>query len=396
MFIRNLFSQPLFQGLALALVTNSFLNYQRTKPQLSNGTKMATPKSVEASEVFSAKDLKNIGKAFDIEGDKPGPEGQFVKGRHGFTHYVINGPADNDKGMIVLATGIGTDHKSSKEMSDILVSDGFSTLRYDYFGHGYSKYDCKTAWLKYDPDMFVDQLEDMLEVVSSSRKEKVTAIVGHSTGGIAAIYAAERWNKEGAKRGRLPKIALLSPALWAEKPLLADLADYAPTIMGGLLKMPGLIALIGNTYLDGSTVSFARTKATKESKKREFLYPKDYERKMARDSRLFGKEKGIKPMPYFREAIYGINENTLRNQLLKGHRASLERILRRNGDDKVEVLFAWGDFDETVPFTNVETAKGWERKYDNFELSVMEKLGHECLYEDTTKVVEHVLPFLQK
>lgn len=67
------------------------------------------------------------------------------------------------KGMIILGHGIGTSLTIFDELSLILIQSGFSVLRYDYFGHGYSRYIADEdnseggidMWMKYTPDMFV-------------------------------------------------------------------------------------------------------------------------------------------------------------------------------------------------------------------------------------------------
>ena len=178
--------------------------------------------TVEPSKVFSNSELFQINEA----DNKAGPDGSIHKGRHGYTHYVVD-RHENSRKLIVLSHGIGKSQSIYQEFSNHLIDSGYSTLRYDFFGHGYSKFDNTDQggdsgiWFEYEPNVFVDQLEDLLDHVTAEdgecREHTLTAIVGHCTGGVVAIHAADRWSTEGAKNRSLPKIVLLSPALWASK-----------------------------------------------------------------------------------------------------------------------------------------------------------------------------------
>ena len=98
-----------------------------------------------------------------------------------------------------------------------LVNSGFKVLRYDFYGHGYSKHGGDETFFKYDTDVFVDQLEDVLEHVEKEEGVQAAAICGHSTGGNLCIAANYRWSKEGSKRAVAPKMILIAPALYAKK-----------------------------------------------------------------------------------------------------------------------------------------------------------------------------------
>ena len=89
-------------------------------------------------------------------------------------------------------------------------------MRYDYYGHGYSKYGDggKHLFFAYDPDMFVDQLDDLLDHIEKEEGVHPAAICGHSTGGVVCVAANDRWSKKGSKRGIVPKIILISPAFY--------------------------------------------------------------------------------------------------------------------------------------------------------------------------------------
>ncbi len=107
--------------------------------------------------------------------------------------------------------------KAFDKISDALVQAGYSVLKYDYYGHGYSKYGGEEVIFSYDLDMFTDQLEDLLSFVEKEDGKETYAIVGHSTGGLLCVAANQRWSKDGAMRGIAPKLVLVSPAFYAKK-----------------------------------------------------------------------------------------------------------------------------------------------------------------------------------
>ena len=72
-------------------------------------------------------------------------------------------------------------------------------------------------WIKYTPDVLVDQLEDLLLHVCAETKETVVGIVGHSTGSIVAVASNARWRTKEAKRDVIPSMVLANPALFLYK-----------------------------------------------------------------------------------------------------------------------------------------------------------------------------------
>ena len=179
---------------------------------------------VPSSDVFSNKEMVALKSAWDDNG----PEGSLLKDRHGFTHYIIDRPSTSKKGMqpstkgiIVLSHGLGTSVRVYHQLAAILVDDGYTVLRYDFYNHGYSKYAGglfgKDVWIKYTVDLFVDQLEDLLLHVCAETKETVVGIVGHSTGGVVAVASNARWRTKEAKRDVIPSVVLANPALFLFK-----------------------------------------------------------------------------------------------------------------------------------------------------------------------------------
>lgn len=197
---------------------------------------------VNYSDVFSDQEYNSL----LLSWNNAPPEGKFLKDRHGYTHFVLDKPKDEvacRKGMIVLAHGIGTSLSMFKSTASSLTKEGYSVLRYDYYNHGYSKYEeeGKDMWVKYTPDLFVDQLEDLLQYVTATTDEKPYGIVGHSTGGIVSIACQDRWGLgEGQSSNTSPfsKVALVAPALYANK---VSFQKSPPTI----LKCLNMLLCIG-------------------------------------------------------------------------------------------------------------------------------------------------------
>ena len=123
---------------------------------------------------------------------------------------------------IVLSHGLGTSVRVYHQLAAILVDDGYTVLRYDFYNHGYSKYAGglfgNGVWIKYTlVDLFVDQLEDLLLHVCAGKKVTVVGIVGHSTGGVVAVASNARWRTQEAKRDVIPSVVLANPAFFLFK-----------------------------------------------------------------------------------------------------------------------------------------------------------------------------------
>jgi len=353
--------------------------------------------TVEPSKVFSNSELFQINEA----DNKAGPDGSIHKGRHGYTHYVVD-RHENSRKLIVLSHGIGTSQSMYQELSNNLVDSGYSTLRYDFFGHGYSKFDNTDQggdsgiWFEYEPKVFVDQLEDLLDHVTAEdgecREHTLTAIVGHSTGGAVAIHAADRWSTEGAKNRSLPKIVLLSPALWASKPLVARIADKIPGLMQFLMHRFKVVKdLVGKACIENMEVAFSKNESTGR-----FIYETIKEREASANMRRFGFVEGVAEHPFIAGAIFSTNRYMLSTDLQPCHREILLKVLKKPGEYKTEVLFVWGNLDRVVPFKdNIETVFTWEKNHDNLECVVLESVGHECLFENSDAVFGCIVPFVQ-
>jgi pimeloyl-ACP methyl ester carboxylesterase len=381
--------------LVLGFVAARFFNQMKAITPSSTAFAMKIrPELISATETFSTDELLDLTRVW---GDDK-PEGKFLKARHGITHYKIDRRSNDDqmksksKGMIVLGHGLGQSLKMYQEFSDILVQNGFSVLRYDYFGHGYGKYVGDNMWMKYTPDMFVDQLEDLLDHVYEEEKEEIVAFVGHSNGGVNGISANFRWSSNGSDRKVIPKMVLVNPAIYTNKPLVARIADGIPGVLRTLMmKVPPARVLVGDSYLEALDVAFG-----KDSKTNEYLYPKVYQECKENTMRLFGRVKGIKAHPFLSAAVFGVSSYNIPGKLLPMHQERLSKIVKIDNDKKSDTLFVWGDLDVTVPYKeNVDTIRKMAKVNDNFKLEILNDISHECFLENSSAVARVVVPFIE-
>jgi hypothetical protein len=217
------YSKGVFLTITLGLLSTSLFakksNAISSSPNNnSNGqgrsiSTMTPPNIVQPSKVFTKDELDTLTTCYNEEK----PRGKLLQESHGVTHYQVTGTENGPsaKGLVVTCHGIGTSSYAFSEFAQELVNAGYSVLCYDYYGHGYSKYD-GDMFVEYHKDLFVDQLEDLLGFVEKETGETCVALVGHSTGGLAISAANKRWGKDG-KRAVIPKLVLASPVFYAKK-----------------------------------------------------------------------------------------------------------------------------------------------------------------------------------
>jgi pimeloyl-ACP methyl ester carboxylesterase len=349
---------------------------------------VSPPRLVDVQDVLTTTELSDLTTVF--QDDKP--EGKFLLGRHGSTHFIYERNNNKNKGMVILGHGLGASLKNFKPFADILLKNGFSVLRYDIFGHGYSKYNGEDMWIKYTPDMFVDQLEDLVDFVCEQEKDDVVAFIGHSNGGVNGISANSRWTTEGSQRKAFPKLILVSPSIYAKKPILAQISDSIPRVMISLMKtIPPMKALIGDNYLELMKEVFG-----KDSENNEYNFPEAFQANMDNNLRLFGRVEGVKEHPFRAAAILGVSSYNIPGALLPLHQENFKKLLQMDGDNKTKNLFVWGDLDISVPYKlNIDKIQTLAEENDNLSLKVLQNLSHEIFMEDASAVATAVLPFLE-
>ena len=110
--------------------------------------------------IFSGENLEkeNLNEQFRNELD-----GKFVKLSEGFTHYELKG--DKGEKTVVLIHGNAAPYVTWDYTIGALIDAGFSVLRYDLFGHGFSD---RPNLEQYTRDFYDHQLVELLAKLAIS------------------------------------------------------------------------------------------------------------------------------------------------------------------------------------------------------------------------------------
>lgn len=291
------------------------------------------------------------------------PPGRFLRGKHGITHFHVQEPEGGSPSarsrIAVLSHGLGTDMSLwYGPVLDTLCKSGFRVLRYDFFGHGWS-YSNET-FLRYDRDIFCSQIEELLDHVLAPG-EPVDLWVGHSTGCIVGVLNAM------SEAHPIRALAMISPAFWANKPLVARIADKIPNFMHGLVKsIPLLKKLPQDAYLENNDIAFAKQGSA-------YMFPEAYN--VAKENI---KEK-FKLHPQVAAAILGVASFFLRDDLITEFRTPFKDVVKMEGSAAPAVHLLWGKYDVVVPFKHAQEVLDWG-KPGRVSLAALDA-GHEALNE---------------
>lgn len=390
-----MFSISAAAALLLAFISHQVSSKSKTKRIMSASTEPFSPKLVEASTAFSQEEFSILKEVHQAD-----PQGNFLQTRHGVTHFVVDRDESKDagrNGVVVMALGIGNNVRRYRELSTAIASEGFVVVSYDFYGHGFSKATDSSGsnnlWIEYSPEILVDQLEDVTDFVCGEEKKELVGMIGHSTGGLAVISANLRWGDATSNRKVIPKLALVAPALFANKPLVARIGDLIPTVLTTLMKcVPRARVLIGDAYSEAGEKAFAKDPDTGN-----YIYESKFKKNAEEEDRFFGRVDGVRQHPFLAPAILGINNYTLRKDLLPAYCDVLRTILGRDGEAKSNILFVWGSLDVTVPIKeNKASIQLVAEENSNLELEVVDRLGHEAITENASIVAESIIPFLKK
>ncbi len=107
--------------------------------------------------------------------------GQFIRLSNGMVHYQLGG--NSAAPLVVLVHGFSTPSYIWDPTYQALIDAGFSVLRFDLYGRGYSD----RPELDYNLDLFVNQVDELLDKLEIAQP---VHLVGLSMGGpIAAEFA---------------------------------------------------------------------------------------------------------------------------------------------------------------------------------------------------------------
>lgn len=137
--------------------------------------------------------------------------GKFFQSKYGRIHYLLKGNPEDP--LIVFSHGVSLFSFVWNRMADLLVNCGYQVLLYDFFGHGYSA----SPDVKYTVDLFVHQLEELLEGLHLIKGPDSLILIGHSMGGlVSSEYTARH-------KDQVKKLILMNVAGVPTKPTLTNL-----------------------------------------------------------------------------------------------------------------------------------------------------------------------------
>lgn len=289
--------------------------------------------------------------------------GSFIRLPDGITHYEISndtplalsgatteakrGEGAESRNVVVLVHGFSVPYFIFDPTFDFLAQNGFSVLRYDLFGRGFS--DRPPA--RYNIDLFVKQLRDLLDAL---RFTHPVNLIGLSMGGpIAATFTA-RYSQ------RVHSLTLIDPAG-------AKSITLTPLLKA--MKLPGLAEAVFGLIGSGSLLKSAA---------KDFFDPE-----------LIGQflDKYKIQMQYkgFKRAIL----SSLRNHMLGSFIESYQMV----GKSNLPVLLVWGRNDMTVPLAHSDLLRA---AMPQAEFHIIEDCGHIPHYEKPDEFNPILFDFLRK
>jgi pimeloyl-ACP methyl ester carboxylesterase len=257
------------------------------------------------------------------ESTRAGATGSFVALTDGVTHYEIGGTGRRD---VVLVHGFSVPYFIFDTTFDFLSQSGYRVVRYDLFGRGLSD----RPKVKYDIDLFVRQLADLVETLHLGPVD----LVGLSLGGPITTAFLTRYPE------RVRTHTLIDPAGGRDYPLSSILQVVKMPLIGELV-----LGLFGNENLVKSLASDLFDPAMVDYFRARYVVQMHF--------------KG------FKRAIL----STMRNGMLD----SFNETYKQAGNLKKPTLLFWGCDDKTVPF---EQSKDVLAAIPHAEFHAIQNCGH--------------------
>jgi pimeloyl-ACP methyl ester carboxylesterase len=155
-------------------------------------------------------------------GEKVKQPGEFMRLKHGNTHYFLKGPVDGP--LVVLLHGVSVFSFVWNRLADLLVHRGFRVLTFDFYGHGYTD----VPDVKYNIDLFREQFEELMEQLGLFKQYDSLILMGHSMGGLVA-------SEFTAKHKDLVKKVILFNS--AGLPVSLSISNPLPLVLNNLVKI---------------------------------------------------------------------------------------------------------------------------------------------------------------
>ncbi len=270
--------------------------------------------------------------------------GSFIALSDGITHYELGG--DENGTPLVLVHGFSVPSFIYDPTFEFLTQQGFRVLRYDLFGRGYSD----RPNLKYDIDLFVRQLKELLDALQF----KKINLVGLSMGGPITASFIDRHPEYVIKH------ILIDPA-GARTVRLSLLLKVVRTPLVGEL----LLGLFGSVSMVKGIASDLFTPQLVEEFQAKYKIQMQYQG--------------------FKRAIL----STMRNGMLESFMETYKRV----GKLRKPTLLIWGRQDNTVPFAYSADILS---AIPHAEFQIIEDCGHIPHYEKPQEVNPILLEFLHR
>lgn len=147
----------------------------------------------------------------------------------GVTHYDVGGPERGSP--LVLMHGATVPHWEFDCLVPCLGAEGFRTLRFDFYGHGFSD----RPRIDYTIELFAGQAIELMEAIDFPRS---VSLLGHSLGAVvscAVAIARPEWIERIVLMAPMLNFSVTSPwSRWLRQPVLGDL----------IMRFVGLPALV--------------------------------------------------------------------------------------------------------------------------------------------------------
>lgn len=280
------------------------------------------------------------------DGNRRGVAGQFITLHDGTVHFQLleaSGASRRRRGIVVLVHGCALPYHVWDSTVAGLNAAGYTTLRYDLFGRGFS--DRPPA--AYDADFYVRQLAELLD---SLRLREPVNLVGVSTGGwVTASFVARHPE-------RVRTLALIDPI--ADRPAV-------PWVM----RLP----LIGPLLFQSAGVRWMASQQTEN-----FLHPERF-REFTRD--------------FMQEAHFRGFGRALRSTALILAQTDFDSVYAEADRMGGPVLLLWGRQDRTMPFL---LSRRLRRAIPRLELVAVDSARHLPQLERAAAVNAGLVAFLDR
>merc|ERR1712232_944984 len=197
---------------------------------------------------------------------------------------------------------------------------------------------------------------------------------GHSTGCLVGVLNAL------SVAHPIQALALISPAFWANKPVIARIADKIPNFMHGLVSSAGpLKKLPQDAYLENNDAAFGKDGKT-------YLFPAEHLKSKQRIQHIF------ETHPQAIGGIMGVATYFLREDLIEQWRVTFKELAQTKEQTAPRICLLWGKYDVVVPFQHASEVMEWASGCNRFSLVELHA-GHESPVEDPSTIAQEIVKF---